>query len=300
MSSSPSEQQKKHDWSATQYLKFGNQRTRPVYDLLSQVKPHITTPNPRIYDLGCGPGNSTEVLLDAYPNARITGVDSSPDMLEKAQASLPDIAFQHADLQDWEPENGGEGIDLLFSNAVLHWLRSPKRIPTIVRLFSSLPSGGVIAFQVPDNYHAPSHKAMRITALQPNASWTPSFQPDSTAGEKPLVGNLEDESRPDLDPIDPPATFYDALSPYAKDVNVWRTEYQHVLAGPREIVEWVKGSGLQPYLQRIDRFQSEDAEQVKEAFLKEYERKIGEAYGTLSDGRVMLGYPRLFVVAVRK
>lgn len=158
----------KKDWNATLYLKFGNERTRPVYDAVNQITQHITTPNPRIYDLGCGPGNSTKVLLDAFPGANITGMDSSPDMISKARAALPDAEFELGDLATFAPKEG-EKVDLLFSNAVFHWLRSPTRIETLTRLFKTLKPGGVIAIQVPDNYDELSHSLMRDVAKRDDA-----------------------------------------------------------------------------------------------------------------------------------
>ncbi|KAJ4312800.1 hypothetical protein N0V94_007273, partial [Neodidymelliopsis sp. IMI 364377] len=216
MSSTPSHQQqqqpsgndKKKDWSATQYLKFNNERTRPVHDLVAQIKPHITSANPRIYDLGCGPGNSTQVLLDAFPGAHVTGMDSSPDMLKKASAALPDVQFAAGDVSTFAPKEG-EQVDLLFSNAVFHWLRTPSRLETLSRLFASLPRGGVLAIQVPDNYDEASHRLMRDVAVSASEPWSRYF---ATAH----VGEFGDKQRPDLDPIEPPRAFYDALAPHAQ------------------------------------------------------------------------------------
>ncbi|KAF2105401.1 S-adenosyl-L-methionine-dependent methyltransferase [Lophiotrema nucula] len=281
-------EQKKNDWSATQYLKFNTQRTRPVYDLVSQILPHIPlSSSTSIFDLGCGPGNSTKVLLDAFPTAKITGIDSSPDMLSKARSTLPSLAFRLGDVESWTLPS--RAVDILFSNAVFHWLRSPSRIRVIAKLLGSLASGGVLAFQVPDNYHQPSHALMRSTATSPSQPWSPYFQNTNTR-----VGDIQDKKRPDLDPIEAPTEYYDALAPLSSSVNIWRTEYQHVLPDAGGIVEWVKGTGLQPYLHQIT------DEEAKEDFLAEYERRLSEVYKPLGDGRVMLGYPRLFVVAVRK
>lgn len=282
MSSLPTQK----DWSATQYLKFGNERTRPVYDLISQIAPRISNAKPRIYDLGCGPGNSTKVLLEALPNAHITGMDSSPDMLSKATASLPDIEFVQGDLATFAPKQG-EQVDLLYSNAVFHWLRSPTRMETLTRLFRLVKPGGVLAFQVPDNYHEPSHALMRQVACPADAPWAPFFKDTR-------IGDFEDKGRPDLDPIEPVHAFYDALAPHAEVVDMWTTKYSHVLKDVPAIVEWVKGTGLQPYLQRIEN------EEAKKAFLSEYEERLREAYPALVDGKVLLGYPRLFVLAVKK
>ncbi|KAF2705034.1 S-adenosyl-L-methionine-dependent methyltransferase [Pleomassaria siparia CBS 279.74] len=297
-SASHAAESKTPDWSAQQYLKFGDERTRPVHDLVAQVLPLIGRPNPRIYDLGCGPGNSTEVLADAFPGTNIKGMDSSPDMLRKANATFKSrdgaqaraVTFEEGNLETYLPD---EGADLLFSNAVFHWLRSPKRIPALIRLLETLKPGGVLAFQVPDNYDEPSHSSMRAVALQPSQPWSSSFSSSH-------IGNLSNSARPDLDPIESPSTFYKALIPYCQSVNLWRTQYQHVLSDHKSIVEWVKGTGLQPYLNRID----EGTGEAKKSFLHEYERVLTDEYETIGVGggeeKVLLQYPRLFVVAVRK
>ena len=278
----------KSDWSATQYLKFSKQRTRPVHDLIAQLTPHIASPTPRIYDLGCGPGNSTSALLSFFPSATITGIDSSPDMLLKARAAVPSATFTSGDLANFIPEDTS-AVDLLFSNAAFHWLPSSLRLPVLTKLFTGLKTGGVLALQVPDNYDAPSHALMRSTALLPNQPWSKYF---IAAG----VGDLNVPTRPDLDPIEPVATWYDALSPLAQEagVDIWHTEYVHVLPNPGAIVAWVRSTGLQPFLHLL-----EGDEGAEEAFLREYERGLGEMYRPLGDGRVALGYRRLFVVAVR-
>ena len=276
------ESQGKSDWSAAQYLKFNNERTRAVYDLVSQLRSRVQFPNPRIYDLGCGPGNSTQVLLEAFPGASATGIDSSPDMLQRARKTLPDVEFVRGDVATFEPREA----DLLFSNAVFHWLRSGERIGTLQRLFTGLKSGGVLAIQVPDNYYAPSHSIMREVACMKDMPWTPFFADTQ-------IGSLGDVHRPDLDPIETPTEFYNALIPDAQDVNIWRTEYYHALTDAQAIAEWVKGTGLQPYLNRIL------DEGVKDAFLEEYKSRLAEAYPKMMDGRVLLGYPRLFIVAVK-
>ncbi|KAH7564366.1 hypothetical protein BM1_01413 [Bipolaris maydis] len=290
MSSAPTTQGQadSKDWSASQYLKFNNERTRPVYDLITQILPHISSPSPRIYDLGCGPGNSTRVLTTSFPSAHVTGMDSSPDMLRRAsdefRSDSANVDFVAGDIANFEVE---QGTDLVFSNAVFHWLRSADRIPALQRLFASLKPGAVLAFQMPDNYHEPSHALMRLVATLPSQPWSRYFADAH-------VGELKDTQRPDLDPIEPTPHFYNAFVQHASLVNIWRTNYHHVLSDAPAIVEWVKGTGLLPYLNRIE----DDA--AKAAFLREYESKLQEAYPTLADGKVILVYPRFFVLVVRK
>ncbi|KAH8732684.1 S-adenosyl-L-methionine-dependent methyltransferase [Phaeosphaeriaceae sp. PMI808] len=281
---SPAPQTK--DWSANQYLKFDTERTRPVHDLITQLKPHITTPTPRIYDLGCGPGNSTQALLSAFPSAHITGLDSSPDMLRKARVTLPSIDFTLGDVATFDVEKGKDA-HVLFSNAVFHWLRAEQRIPALTRLFQSLTQGAVLAVQMPDNYAEASHALMRETATMENVSWSACF-----AGA--AVGDLSNQTRPDFDPVESVETFYNALVPFAEEVNVWRTSYHHVLKDAEAVMEWVRGTGLQPFLNRME------DEEVKKAFLREYQSKLKVAYPEMVDGNVLLVYPRVFIVAVRK
>jgi trans-aconitate 2-methyltransferase len=225
------------------------------------------------------------VLQDAFPGAEITGMDSSADMLTKARASLPGVDFVSGDVSTYQPD---KEADLVFSNAVFHWLRHAQRIPTLAKLFTGLESGGVLAIQMPANYHEHSHIQMRVVASLPDRPWSRYFS-------QTRIGDLADTSRPDLDPVEDPGRYYDALSAHAASVDIWSTKYMHVLSDAGAIVEWVKGTGLQPYLNAM----GED-EGAKEAFLGVYEECLREKYPVLVDGKVLLGYPRLFVVAVRK
>lgn len=220
------------------------------------------------------------------------GIDSSEEMLERARRECEGVEFMLGDVEDFTPQalgfNGEEGVDLLFSNAVFHWLRRRTRILTIQRLVRScLKPGGVLALQVPDNYDESSHKCMRETALMRDQRW-------SMYLEKSGIGELGNEGRPDLDPVESAEEIYESLIPWCESVDVWRSEYWHWLDGHREVVEWVRGTGLMPYLSRIP------DEVVKEEFLAEYEERLRGEYGVLKDGKVALKYPRLFVVAVKK
>src|SRR5437764_4770979 len=146
------------DWSAREYLKFEDERTRPARDLLAQVP--LASPR-RVFDLGCGPGNSTELLVARFPKAEITGVDSSPEMLDAAGKRLPQCRFINADLATWLPE---EASDLLFANAVFQWV--PDHAQVLKRMCARLSLRGVLAVQMPDNLAEPVHELMRQTAAQ--------------------------------------------------------------------------------------------------------------------------------------
>jgi trans-aconitate 2-methyltransferase len=253
-------------WSAAQYLKFEHERTRPVRDLVAQI------PNAEVLsaaDIGCGPGNSTEVLRERYPHARIIGLDSSPDMIEAARKRLPDIAFDVADIRNWLPK---APPDVILANAVLQWV--PDHETLLPALVAKLGPGGALAVQVPDNLDEPSHRLMR-----------------EVAGHGPWAVKLKDAAAARTE-RHPAGWYFQLLRAHASHVDVWRTTYFHPLAGARAIVEWLKGTGLRPFLDPLG--QSE-----REAFLARYEEAIAKAYPAEADGTVLLPFPRLFIVATR-
>ena len=253
-------------WSAAQYVKFERERTRPVHDLVARI------PNAEVAsaaDIGCGPGNSTEVLRDRYPAARIVGLDSSPDMIQAARKRLPFVAFEVADIREWRPK---APLDVILANAVLQWI--PDHESLFPALLAQLKPGGALAAQMPDNLEEPSHRLM-----------------GEVAGDGPWAAKLRDAAAAGTERHG--ADWYFRLvRPHAANVDVWRTTYYHPLAGARAIVEWLKGTGLRPFLDPLD-----PSEQ--EAFLARYEEAIATAYPAEPDGTVLLPFPRLFVVAAR-
>ena len=253
-------------WSATQYLKFEDERSRPARDLLARVP---LTAAWSIVDIGCGPGNSTELLVEGYPQAEIIGLDTSADMLVAARKRLPGVSFVEADIAGWSP---AAPVDLLFSNAVFHWV--PGHLDVLARLMTALRPGGVLAVQMPDNLGEPSDVLMRKIAAE--GPWRQRF-----------VAPIERET------IQPPAAYHDRLSASGTAlIDVWHTIYNHVLDSPAAIVEWMKGTGLRPYLARLSGEESAD-------FLRRYGAGMADAYPSLADGRVLYRFPRLFVVAVK-
>ena len=252
-------------WSAKQYTMFEQQRTRPVRDLVAAI------PNTEVrtaVDLGCGPGNSTEVLAQRFPHAHITGMDSSDDMLVDARKRLPALNFELADIGAWRP---AQACDVILANASLQWL--PDHTTLYPRLAARLSEGGCLAVQTPDNLDEPAHRLMREVARE--GPWA-----DQLAG----VGVPE---RHDA------AWYHQLLRPCCGQVDVWRTTYHHPLAGGASgVVEWFKGSGLRPFFEPLD-------EAEKAQYLKQYHAAIEQAYPALSDGSVLLPFPRLFIVATR-
>lgn len=253
-------------WSAQQYVKFEDERTRPARDLLARVP--LAAPG-RVADLGCGPGNSTELLVQRWPEAEVVGIDSDADMLAAARKRLPGLEFLRADLGQWQAE---APFDLLFANAVFQWV--PEHLAVLRGLFEAMPSGGVLAVQMPDNLAEPTHRLMQQVAASPEFA--------SDFGGRDLQRT----------PLPSPRDYFDALQPAAAAVDVWHTIYNHPLADAAAIVEWVKGTGLRPFLDALPAAR-------REAYLEVYREAISAAYPPMRDGRVLLRFPRLFLVAVR-
>ena len=252
-------------WSARQYSLFEQQRTRPVRDLVAAIPRESAQ---TAVDLGCGPGNSTEVLAERFPQARVTGLDSSTDMLGEARQRLAAVEFIQADIGDWKP---AQTYDVILANASLQWV--PDHAQLYPRLVSLLNPGGVLAVQTPDNLDEPAHRLAREIAASPQ--W---------------ADRIGDVRHPDRHPA---PYYFDLLRSHCAEVDVWRTTYHHPLAGGHPaVVEWFKGSALRPYLQRLDQAAQQD-------FLDTYLHAISQAYPLLADGTVLLPFPRLFIVATR-
>ena len=212
-------------WSPSQYSKFEDARSLPARDLLAMVP--LEAPR-GIVDIGCGPGNSTAILVERFPDAEVTGLDTSPEMLAAARKRLPAIVFAEADIAGWSPPRP---VDLLFANAVFQWV--PDHLAVIERLLAALPDGGVFAMQVPDNLGEPSHLLMRRVAAA--GPWRGKF-------ETPV----------EREAIPAPGVYYDRLRRYAAHIDIRHISYYHPLADAAAIVDWVLGTGLRPYLDRLD------------------------------------------------
>jgi trans-aconitate 2-methyltransferase len=254
-------------WSAAQYTKFEDERNRPIRDLLAAL-PAATVKTAA--DLGCGPGNSTELLQRRFPDAAISGLDSSENMIEAAQKRLPAVRFEIGDIARW----GNPGpFDVVLANASLQWV--PDHETLLPGLVGKLASGGSLAVQMPDNLDEPAHRLMRETAAA--GPWA----------EK-LAGAADSRApRHDAD------WYYRILRDAVTGLDIWRTTYHHALAGGAgAVVEWFKGSGLRPFLDPLD-------PQERAGFLERYQAAVAEAYPIFPDGTVLLPFPRLFIVATR-
>jgi len=255
-------------WSAAQYSKFEAERNRPILDLLAQIQvPDVNT----AADLGCGPGNSTQLLQSRFPGARILGIDSAPDMIAAARRRLPGSTFEQADIAAWT--NPGP-FDVILANASLQWL--PDHRILFPRLVGKLGSRGAFAVQMPDNLDEPAHRLMREIAA--DGPWAAKLATAAAArAERQEAG-----------------WYYVLLKGCAEAVDVWRTTYTHALAGGADaVVEWFKGTGLRPFLDPL-----EEAERTD--FLDRYRAAVAEAYPPLPDGTVLLPFPRLFILATAR
>src|SRR6185437_14591653 len=251
------------DWDPQLYRRFEGERTRPARELLARVD--LASPG-LVFDLGCGPGNSTELLVERWPGARVRGVDNSEAMLAAARQRLPAVEFELSDIGGWRPERAP---DLIYANAALQWVGEHRSL--LPRLLAALAPGGSLAVQMPDNLDMPSHRAMREVAALPEFA--------AAIGDAAAV-----RSR-----ILPAETYYDLVSNDAAAVDVWRTTYYHPMPSPRAIVDWLRGTGLRPFLQRLD-----DA--ASDTFLREYEARVDAAFPERVDGLRLLPFPRLFIV----
>jgi trans-aconitate 2-methyltransferase len=251
-------------WNDDHYLKFGDERTRAARELLARVPLERVG---RAVDLGCGPGNSTALLRDRWPDAQLTGIDNSPEMLERARRDLPTVEWILGDAGSYR---SSVPVNLLFANAVFHWL--PDHATLFPSLIQQVTKGGALAVQMPHSFDEPSHRLMR----EVRARLTP--------GRRSAVNAAA--------PVAGAAFYYDLLAPHATAVDIWRTTYEHVMPDAAAIVEWVKGTGLRPYLDDLT-----DSERT--AYLSEYLAAIERAYPARVDGKRLFSFPRLFIVAVR-
>jgi trans-aconitate 2-methyltransferase len=246
------------DWNPALYLQFEAERTRPAAELAARIG-HPTAVN--ISDLGCGPGNSTALLHQAWPTANVTGVDNSPAMLEQARTALPACTFEEADIARWQP---AVKQDVIYANASLQWLSHHRQL--FPHLAGQLAPEGVLAVQMPDNWQEPTHTLMRQVAEELG-------QPP--AGREALLGANE---------------YYDLLAQAGCQVDLWRTTYFHVMPSHRAIIDWLSSTGLRPYLANLDAIS-------QKAYLDRYHHLLEQAYTRQNDGSVLMLFPRLFIVA---
>ncbi len=255
------------DWNPSLYMKFMEERTRAARDLLARVPIQSAG---IIHDLGCGPGNSLELMARRFPGAELIGVDTSDAMLAHARLRAPGARLLRQDIELWLPE---AAPDLIFSNSALHFV--PNHHELIPRLAGSLAPGGVFAAQMPSAANESSHALMRMVAAE--GPWSSRLLP--IAKTQPLLATIDD--------------YYEWLQPAASSIELWMTTYIYMFDHVADVADFFASSALQPFLARL-------SDDERGAFLDRYREGLKDAYPPRSDGKVLVPYPRLFLVAVRR
>jgi trans-aconitate 2-methyltransferase len=249
-------------WDPALYEQFMGSRLRPGIDLIANI-PDVAAD--RVIDLGCGTGRLTERLRARWPRAEVVGLDSSPAMLEQAREDFPAIEWTEGDVADWAPE---EKIDIIMSNAALHWL--PDHAALFPRLFGYLAPGGVLAVQMPRNWTEPSHMLVR-----------------QVAGEL----GFGERMGPEWIPVSEPAFYYDLMAPIAANLEIWETTYIQPLEGDNPVVDWIRSTALQPVMDKLEKAEAEE-------FLRVYGERVREAYQKRQNGITLFPFRRLFIMAM--
>lgn len=250
-----------HTWDAETYLTFSDERSRPFFDLVSRVG--ATSPA-YVVDLGCGPGNLTQILRQRWPRARVHGIDSSADMVEKARALADEgLTFDVADLRGFRP---ARPVDVLVSNATLQWV--PGHLDLLADLAGALAPRGWLAFQVPGNFGSPSHRLLHELAADPR-----------------FAAHCEGVARP---ASHDPEVYLARLAELGLRADVWETTYLQVLPGPDPVLRWMQGTGARPVLQALP-------DDLRAEFEREYAAALREAYPAADVGTV-LPFRRVFAV----
>ncbi|MCF6376382.1 trans-aconitate 2-methyltransferase [Nocardioides KLBMP 9356] len=256
-----------HTWDPDRYLSYADERGRPFVDLLARVPAE----NPAtVVDLGCGPGNLTALLAARWPQAKVAGVDSSPEMVAAAEG-IDGIEWEVGDLREWarpDPLALRAPVDVLVSNATLQWV--PDHLDLLPGLVDRVAPGGWFAFQVPGNFDEPSHTTRsELAAREPYAAHTRGVSVPASHD---------------------PAVYSRVLLDLGCEVDAWETTYLHVLTGSDPVFDWVSGTGARPTLQALP-------DDLRPLFEEEFRALLREAYPEDADGRVILPFRRIFVVA---
>ncbi len=261
------------DWNPQQYLKFDRERQRPGFDLLAQLDD--LPPGP-MYELGCGTGPHAGAIAARWPDRPFTAIDNSAKMLAEAAKTNAKVNWLNADIETWRaPEKAA----LIFSNATLQWLTHHETV--FPRLLADLAPHGVLAVQMPRNFENPSQRLMRETARKGPwaATLEPLFEPDS------VVPSM---LRPD--PVSAPHVYYDWLSPLAKGgIELWETEYVHQLTGENAVLEWMRGTTLNPVVSVLN-------DTLRDGFIDAYKEVLAAEFPRRADGKTLLKFRRLFMV----
>ena len=252
------------DWNPELYLKFDKERIQPSIDLVSR----IDFDHPRnIIDIGCGPGNSTQILAQRWPTSKITGVDNSLAMIERAKLDFPK--------QEWQLLDAGKDdiigeYDVVFSNATIQWI--PKHVELFKKIKGILSDKGVVAIQLPLFFDMPLGRS--ISNISKEKAW-----------------NSVTYSVNQLFTIHNYSEYYTILSDLFNSVVIWQTDYIHIMDSQHSILEMIRSTGLKPYLDRLE------SEIDKINFEKKVLAAIKQDYPVQKNGKVLFPFKRLFFIA---
>lgn len=253
------------NWNPIQYEKFIKDRTQPAIDLTNRIE--ALEPG-SILDLGCGPGNSTKVLKDKFPNARIVGADNSEEMLSKARELYPNISFIYLDANG-DLNEISERFDIVFSNACIQWL--PNHHDLLPKLMKLLKPSGTLAVQIPLQTEHPVH--IIINKLVNTEKWS----------DKLIPRKYNNLTAPE---------YYDVLSDISGDFEIWETTYCHRMPGYESIIEWYKGTGLRPYLEQLSDIEANE-------FISDVYNELKHRYRIQKNGEILFRFPRLFFTVTK-
>ena len=254
------------DWNPNGYLKFRNERTQPSIDLVSRIE--MINPS-SIVDIGCGPGNSTQVLFERWPHADIIGLDNSQEMIAKAKSDYPERKWVLANVAHYDPKRT---FDIVFSNATLQWVQDHERL--IPRLYRFLKPGGALAVQIPANKESPIHRS--LLEVSRDSRWS-QFTGDCDQ-------RLNYQSAP---------YYYDILVNLSSRIDLWETTYYHILSDYQALIEWYRSTGMRPFLERLP------DDRCRRQFEDEVLNGCRESYQVQKDGKLLYPFQRIFFIAYK-
>lgn len=254
------------EWDPYQYLQFKRERTQPSIDLVARIQ--MDDPK-TIIDIGCGPGNSTQILSRRWPLADVLGLDKSEKMIQKARHDYPHQKWIVGDASTLETR---QTYDIVFSNAAIHWI--PRHEILLQRLFQKVNENGILAVQVPVNQESPLYKA--ILRVSKGSKWS-AF----TAGREATITYHTADY------------YYEQLSLYTKEITIWETIYYHIMNSHQELIDWYKSTAMKPYLDSLP------TDESRTEFEKEILNECIAAYPPQRNGKILYPFRRLFFTARR-
>jgi trans-aconitate 2-methyltransferase len=255
------------DWNPDKYLLFKNERTQPAIDLVEKI--NLNNPK-NVIDIGCGPGNSTQILVNKWPNCNVVGLDSSKSMIEKAKNDYPNQTWIHGKAENIPDD---ERYSLVFSNASLQWMDEHEML--IPRLWNVVDDNGVFAAQIPNFENMPVNFA--INDVLKKKKWNNCIR-----------NNIWNKQLRKLN------YYYEILSKYTDEITLWETHYYHIMESTKGIIDFVHSTALRPYLEQVE------TENEKQEFLNEVIDGCKKHYKKQSNNKVLFPFQRMFIIAYKK